>query len=188
MNTEALASGLPLVSVILGVLILGAIFEGLEQMWREARTTSVISKVEMTGDNKLRWSDIRRIFQFIGTSAVIGTGIGALPGIGSTLAATLGYATGRKIHKGAVPFGEGTPEGVAATEAANSSVAGANLIPVLSLGIPGNVAAVFIILAMESIGSFNPGPEVFRLIPESGQHGDGNCVWPVHGDALCQCS
>ena len=89
--------------------------------------------------------------------------IGALPGIGSTLAATLGYATGQKMHKGPVPFGEGTPEGVAATEAANSAVSGSNLIPVLSLGIPGNVSAVFLILAAESIGGFNPGPSVFRF-------------------------
>ena len=59
--------------------------------------------------------------------------------------------------------GEGAPEGVAATEAANSSVSGANLIPVLSLGIPGNAAAVFLILAAESIGGFNPGPSVFRF-------------------------
>jgi len=49
------------------------------------------------------------------------------------------------------------------TEAANSSVSGANLIPVLSLGIPGNAAAVFLILAMESIGGLNPGPSVFRF-------------------------
>lgn len=121
----------------------------------------------MHGDSKLRLSDIRKIAPFVGVSAMIGTVIGALPGIGSTLAATLGYATGRRMHKGDVPFGEGTPEGVAATEAANSAVAGANLIPVLSLGIPGNIAAVFLILAAESIGGFNPGPAVFR-IPASG--------------------
>ena len=62
-----------------------------------------------------------------------------------------------------MPFGQGTPEGIAATVAANSSVSGANLIPVLSLGIPGNVGAVFLILAAESIGGFNPGPSVFRF-------------------------
>lgn len=44
-------------------------------------------------------------------------------------------------------------------------MSGSNLIPVLSLGIPGNVAAVFILLAMESIGGLNPGPNVFRLTP-----------------------
>ncbi len=165
LGTDGLASGLPLVSVILGVLILGAIFESLENMWREIQEKAVITKVEMSGDNRLHFSDIKSILPFIGLSASLGTIVGALPGIGSTLAATLGYASGKRIHKGDIKFGEGAPQGVAATEAANSSVAGANLIPVLSLGIPGNVSAVFIILAMESIGGFNPGPAVFRLIP-----------------------
>ncbi|HHZ77207.1 MAG TPA: hypothetical protein EYO32_10020 [Rhodospirillales bacterium] len=165
LGTDGLASGLPLVSVILGVLILGAIFESLENMWREIQEKAVITEVKMSGDNRLHFSDIKSILPFIGLSASIGTMVGALPGIGSTLAATLGYASGKRIHKGDIKFGEGAPQGVAATEAANSSVAGANLIPVLSLGIPGNVSAVFIILAMESIGGFNPGPAVFRLIP-----------------------
>ena len=166
LGTDGLASGLPLVSVILGVLILGAIFESLENMWREMQEKAVITKVEMSGDNRLHFSDIRSILPFIGLSASLGTMVGALPGIGSTLAATLGYASGKRIHRGDIKFGEGAPQGVAATEAANSSVAGANLIPVLSLGIPGNVSAVFIILAMESIGGFNPGPAVFRLMPD----------------------
>ena len=64
-------------------------------------------------------------------------------------------------------FGSGAIEGLAATEAANSSVSGANLIPVLSLGIPGNTAAVFLILAAESIGGFNPGPAVFQFTKTS---------------------
>jgi putative tricarboxylic transport membrane protein len=104
----------------------------------------------------------------IGRSALIGTGIGALPGVGSSLAAMLGYGAAkrrqrRRGHPGAVPFGEGAPEGVAATESANSSVAGANLIPVLSLGIPGNVSAVFIVLAAETIDGLSPGPTAFRI-------------------------
>ena len=165
-GSDALAGGLPLIGVVLGVLILGEVFKALEDMWREKRATDAISAPPASGDNRLRLRDIRRIAPFVGISAAIGTMIGALPGIGSTLAATLGYATGRKLHKGDVPFGEGTPEGVAATEAANSAVSGANLIPVLSLGIPGNVAAVFIILATETISGFNPGPAVFRLVPD----------------------
>ncbi|MAF46869.1 MAG: tripartite tricarboxylate transporter permease [Rhodospirillales bacterium] len=163
LGLDALSQGFPIVTAVLGVLILGEVFKALDDMWREKRASAAIQQTTMRGDNKLRWADVRRILPFIGTSAVIGTAIGALPGIGSTLAATLGYASGRKIHKGKPAFGEGAPEGVAATEAANSSVAGANLIPVLSLGIPGNVSAVFLVLAAESIGGFNPGPSVFRF-------------------------
>ena len=162
-GTDFLSTGVPLITAVLGVLILGEVLYAFEQMWRDRRANQKLVETEQSGDNGLSLKERGRLMPFIGISAVIGTGIGALPGIGSTLAATLGYATGQRIHKGPVPFGKGTPEGVAATEAANSSVSGANLIPVLSLGIPGNVGAVFLILAAESIGGFNPGPGVFRF-------------------------
>lgn len=167
LGTQTLAQGFPVATVILGVLILGEVFKSLEDLWQERRARSRIASAQPHGDQRLHWADIRRLMPYIARSAVIGTLIGALPGIGSTLAATLGYTSGArrhaKRHPDARPFGQGAPEGIAATEAANSSVSGANLIPVLSLGIPGNAAAVFLILAAESIGGFNPGPSVFKF-------------------------
>ncbi len=157
--------GIPLISAILGVLILGEVFKALEDMHNERKRTSKIELTKQSGDNKLHWADIRRIYRYVIMSAGIGTFIGALPGIGSTLAATMGYSIGRETSGKAEEFGTGIPEGVASTEAANSAVSGANLIPVLSLGIPGNVAAVFLILATESISGFNPGPPVFNFNP-----------------------
>lgn len=168
LGMEAIAGGFPITTAILGVLIIGEIFKSLEDMGRERLKSGIIKQTTLIGDNKLHLFEIRRLFPYIANSAMIGTFIGALPGIGSTLAATLGYSTGRKMHEKSgkhlgPKFGEGAPEGVASTEAANSSVSGANLIPVLSLGIPGNAAAVFLILAAESIGGFNPGPAVFKF-------------------------
>lgn len=168
MGSQELARGFPIATSVLGVLIIGAVFKGLDELWHERRREGRITEVAEEGDQRLHWSDVRRIWPYISRSAVIGTMIGALPGVGSTLAATLGYTVGRARHskandEGKTPFGKGAMEGIAATEAANSSVSGANLIPVLSLGIPGNAAAVFLILAAESIGGFNPGPSVFRF-------------------------
>ena len=163
MGSTFLADGFPLITAVLGVLIMGEVISSFEEMWRDRRGNVDSTPVPQSTDNSLSWAERRKLLPFISVSALVGTAIGALPGIGSTLAATLGYATGQKMHKGPVPFGQGTPEGVAATEAANSSVSGANLIPVLSLGIPGNVSAVFLILAADSIGGFNPGPSVFRF-------------------------
>lgn len=163
LGTDALSDGVPMITAIMGVLILGEVLVSVETLWLERRARVEVASPPQGGDDRLTWRDRKALLPFIGVSAVVGTIIGALPGIGSTLAATLGYATGQKMHKGPVPFGKGTPEGVAATEAANSAVSGSNLILVLSLGIPGNVGAVFIILAAESIGGFNPGPAVFRF-------------------------
>ncbi|MEM6389257.1 MAG: tripartite tricarboxylate transporter permease [Pseudomonadota bacterium] len=171
LGQPGLSDGIPIAAAVLGVLIVGEVFKGLEDISREGpsvRPSLALSGARAPG----LWADLPRLLPYIGRSAVIGTAIGALPGIGSTLAATLGYTSGQRRHaarKSAEDpaFGEGAPEGIAATEAANSSVSGANLIPVLSLGIPGNAAAVFLILAMESIAGFNPGPTVFR-VPQDG--------------------
>jgi len=170
-GSQELAQAFPITTAVLGVLILGEVFRGIEDAWRERSYRNAYTGVTETEEQRLRVSDIKRLLPFIGRSAVIGTAIGALPGVGSTLAATLGYTVGRGRYdkrKGADAraFGDGVPEGIAATEAANSSVSGANLIPVLSLGIPGNAAAVFLILAAESIGGFNPGPSVFKFTTE----------------------
>lgn len=165
LDLPALSQGLSLTTVVLGVLVLGEVFKGLEDALR-SRGTAAAGALALVGEQRLTGADFRRILPHVGRSAVIGTVIGALPGIGSTLAATLGYTLGKARHAKAgkePPFGEGAIEGIAATEAANSAVSGANLIPVLSLGIPGNAAAVFLILAADSIGGFNPGPGVFRM-------------------------
>lgn len=163
LDTQTLANGFPLITVVLGVLILGEILFASETLWHTHRRGQLPADPPQSGDSHLTWAERKRLLPYISISALIGTVIGALPGIGSTLAATLGHAAGRKMHRGSVPFGQGAPEGIAATEAANSSVVGANLIPVLSLGIPGNVGAVFLILAADSIGGFSPGPSVFRF-------------------------
>ncbi|MGH1466108.1 MAG: tripartite tricarboxylate transporter permease [Cognatishimia sp.] len=163
LGTDVLENGMPMIAAVMGVLILGEVIYSFEQTWRDRRESVEPTMIPQSGDNSLSMRERRKLLPFIGVSAVTGTIVGALPGIGSTLAATLGYAVGQKRHKGPIEFGKGTPEGIAATEAANSAVSGSNLIPVLSLGIPGNVGAVFIILAAESIGGFNPGPSVFRF-------------------------
>ncbi|WP_371229886.1 tripartite tricarboxylate transporter permease [Roseovarius sp. 2305UL8-3] len=158
-----LGNGLPLTSAVLGVLVLGEVFTAIEDQTRNHKVQSNLENLVSPGDQSFRWPDVRRLLPTIGRSAAIGTGIGALPGIGTTLAATLGYEVARKKSPNKDRFGTGEPEGIAATEAANSAVSGANLIPVMSLGIPGNFAAVFLILAVESIGDFTFGPQVFRF-------------------------
>lgn len=168
---QSLAEGIPVASAVLGVLILGEVFKALEDLRKEGADEASGAVSSGTGDRSLSFSEIRALFPHIARSSAIGTAIGALPGVGSTLAATLGYGAGKRRHEkarkpGEPAFGEGVPAGVASTEAANSSVSGANLIPVLSLGIPGNTAAVFLILAMDTISGFNPGPTVFRIPSE----------------------
>jgi putative tricarboxylic transport membrane protein len=93
--------------------------------------------------------------------AVIGTLLGALPGIGSTAAAFMSYASARQASSDPGSFGKGNIHGIAAAESANSSVMGANMIPLLTLGIPGSVSAALIVSAF-MIHGVQPGPFLFE--------------------------
>jgi len=92
--------------------------------------------------------------------SLIGTGIGAVPGAGGPIAAFLAYAHARKFSKDPSKFGEGEIDGVIAPESANNAVTGGAMIPLLSLGIPGDPATA-ILLAGMMIHSMTPGPMLF---------------------------
>jgi putative tricarboxylic transport membrane protein len=97
-------------------------------------------------------------------SSLIGSAIGALPGIGASLAAFVGYGTARKYSKAPKKFGRGALDGVAGPEAANSAVVGGSFVPLLTLGIPGNVTTALLIGTF-LVHGIEPGPHVFKTEP-----------------------
>lgn len=92
--------------------------------------------------------------------SALGTGIGAIPGTGGAIAAFLAYDHAKRFSKAGTPFGKGNIQGVIAPEAANNAVTGGTLIPLLSLGIPGDPATA-IVLAGLMIHGITPGPALF---------------------------
>ena len=154
-----IADGLPLVSVGMGVFVLGEIIFVMANK-RSLAERSVAPAPDDDG-RRLTFSEYRSVFRTIARSSMIGTVIGAIPGIGSTVAATIGYSAAKRASKNPEKFGTGHLEGVAATEAANSSVCGANLIPLLTIGVPGNVVAAFLLGAL-IIHGVVPGPTLIR--------------------------
>lgn len=99
-------------------------------------------------------------------SSTIGAIIGAIPGTGSAIAATLGYQYAQRFSKNReVPFGQGHPEGISAPEAANSALTGGALIPMLILGIPGDPVTAVMLGAL-IIQGLAPGPMLFELNPD----------------------
>lgn len=93
--------------------------------------------------------------------AGIGTGIGAIPGTGGPIAAFLAYDHARRFSKRPDDYGKGELSGVVAPETANNAVTGGAMIPLLSLGIPGDPATA-VILGGLLLHGLQPGPMLFR--------------------------
>jgi putative tricarboxylic transport membrane protein len=89
--------------------------------------------------------------------SVIGTVIGAIPGLGGTVAAFLAYTAAMRASRSPETFGKGNIEGVIGPEASNNSKDGGALIPTLSFGIPGS-AEMAVFLGVLVLHGIQPGP------------------------------
>ena len=101
----------------------------------------------------LRWTVLR--------STVVGVFVGALPGLGSDVAAWLGYDLEKRFSKKPEEFGNGSMRGMTGCEVANNSEAGGALIPAMTFGIPGDTQMVVILGALLMNG-VRPGPMLFQ--------------------------
>jgi len=121
----------------------------------KSKITGVLPKIK----------DIAKLTKTMIVGSLVGTGIGAIPGAGGPIAVFLSYDYARKISKNSSKFGKGEPEGVAAPESANNAVAGGALIPMLTLGIPGDPITAILLGAL-MIQGLIPGPLLFQQTPQ----------------------
>ena len=121
-----------------------------------------VGKTRSLGKNSVTFAEYRRCFKSIVRGSFIGVFLGSIPGIGAAPAAFLSYSEARRKSPVKENFGKGELEGVAASEAGNNGVAGATLIPLLALGIPGDVITAIIIGAF-MVHGLQPGPMMFIL-------------------------
>jgi len=158
-----LYSGINLMAILIGLLAMSEIFIQVER--KLVQKTVHLPTPKNKEDTRLSLKELRRCLKTIFRSAVIGTFIGSLPGLGPSLAAMLGYNIAKERSKDPDRFGKGDLEGIAAAEAANNAVSGANMIPLLALGVPGDVTAAVLIGAF-LIQGIQPGPMIFREHPD----------------------
>lgn len=110
----------------------------------------------------------RQIFSYRKTivrSGLIGTLIGAIPGVGEDIAAWVSYDFAKRGSKEPDTFGKGSVEGLIASETGNNAAVAGAVIPVLSLGIPGSAPAAVLLAAM-FIHGVRPGPMIMIESPE----------------------
>lgn len=151
-----LAGGIHFVPALIGIFGISEVLTQVEALGtpRQAIEAGVLRVREYL-------ASFRRFLPLTLRSAVIGTFIGAIPGIGGEIACLVAYDQARRtVKKPTAEFGKGAYEGVLAPEVANNAAIGGALIPMLTLGIPGD-AVTAVILGMLFIHGLRPGPLVF---------------------------
>lgn len=147
-----LMSGFQVVPVLMGAFAIPQIIDGL-------RHVDPGKAIALTGRILPNFAAVRRHMPTIARSGVIGTGVGALPGVGEDVAGWVSYGVGKSVSHDGKNFGKGSIEGLLSSETANNACIGGALIPLLVLGIPGSPPAAALMGAFK-INNIIPGPTI----------------------------
>jgi putative tricarboxylic transport membrane protein len=156
-----LERGISLIPVGIGMLAFAEIIIQLEEHIRTANPKGTLKFSSKKEDKSLSWREYTGTLKTIFRSSIAGTAVGSMPGLGAPVASFFAYDRAKKSSKNPEEYGKGKLDGIAASEAANSAVLGASLIPLFTLGIPGNLAAALLIGAFIIHGMI-PGPLMFE--------------------------
>ena len=156
-----LNNGFDTLTVLVGLFAITEIIKVAESVKYEAEgsvTTVDMKKIKGFG---FSWKEFFGQMPNFARSSAIGVGIGILPGIGGATSNILSYLVAKKQSKHPEKFGTGIIDGVVASETANNATIGGALIPLLTLGIPGD-GVTAIMLGGFLIHGVQPGPMLFR--------------------------
>lgn len=150
-----LTSGINFIPIMIGLFATSEAFKSMEDLFSVNQVKITVEKV------KLKWSEFKTIIGTILRSAGIGTATGIIPGAGADIAAFVAYNEAKRFAKNKEEFGHGDLRGIAAPEAAGNSVTGGAMIPLLTLGIPGD-AVTAVLLGALMVQGLQPGPMLFE--------------------------
>ena len=147
------------------------LYEGVSFMPALIGMFSIAQMLELTGEKRIANDDIdlstikrekmpKGMAPFIALGTAVGTLVGIIPGEGATIAAFVSYNMAKQKSKLKHLFGKGNPEGIAAAESGNNACVGGSLVPLLTLGIPGNTVSAALMGGL-MIQGLIPGPELF---------------------------
>ena len=150
-----LASGVDLIVVVLGLFALSQAFLLLVEKDQSPKTQPLQGSL---------LSGLRELWVYKRVAAVssgFGVMMGMIPGVGEFTAQFMSYTYAQRTSKTPDDFGNGAPEGLIASEAANNAVPAAAMIPLLALGIPGE-ALTAMMLSVFYVHNVIPGPQLFQ--------------------------
>lgn len=156
-GTVALSGGIGLIPAMVGAFGFAELMTVMKHPKYEVVKTKITRVIP-------RFKDIKRYWKTIVRSGVVGTFIGAVPGVGEDIAAWVSYDMAKRSSPEGDKFGTGVVEGLIAAEAGNNACVAGAMIPVLSLAIPGSAPAAVLLAAM-FIHGIRPGPLIMIESP-----------------------
>lgn len=142
-DLNELVDGIALVPMLIGLLTIPEIMAQYEE--RVKTVKAHIPPPSCKDDTRITRKDWKQMVRPMISGSLLGTTIGIIPGLGPTLGAFMGYDAAWRQSKHREEFGRGSVEGIAGAESGNNSVSGANLVPLLGLGVPGDVEAAILV-------------------------------------------
>jgi putative tricarboxylic transport membrane protein len=137
-----LQDGFVLLPVLIGLFGVAAVFEEAERGVPEGQS---MSDIKIGRDSTFKLSLFKGQIGNLIRSSGIGTFVGILPGVGGSAASILAYSNAKTFSRTPERFGKGEPAGIIASESGNNGLTGGALIPLLSLGIPGDSTTALLI-------------------------------------------
>ncbi|MCL2472904.1 MAG: tripartite tricarboxylate transporter permease [Treponema sp.] len=133
---KELIYGFALLPVLIGLFALGQMFEEAESGMKDniRKNTEALQK----SSRKFSFMDFKDQKINLLRSSILGTLVGVMPGVGGSAACILSYTQAKTFSKTPEKFGTGIIDGVIASETSNNGLTGGALIPLLSMGIPGD--------------------------------------------------
>lgn len=150
-----LYSGLQVVPLMIGLFAISQVFMNLKTGVEQNQVTQKVTRVLPTKE------DLKQSLPVSIMCGFIGTFIGIIPAAGADIAAFVSYDVAKKRSRHPELFGTGCVEGIAAPEAGNNGDTSGALVPMLTLGVPGDATAAVLIGAL-TLQGLQPGPMLFK--------------------------
>jgi len=158
---HAMDDGLKLLPVLIGLFAVNQIIRDIVHLDEPIESIRVSRRGLF-----MRLADWKRQGVNLLRSSVIGTWVGILPGIGANIGSVMAYSAARSLSKEPDQFGQGSEEGIVASESANNATVGGALVPLIAMGVPGSVIDAILLGAL-TIHGLQPGPLLFAEQPQA---------------------
>ena len=164
MGIDELESGMALVPLLIGVFVISEVIIQAEKSAKVKMIDMNAGGIDDPTAQYFTWPEFKRCLPLMFRSSIIGSLIGMMPGLGSSVACFVAYGEEKRKAKNKDKWGTGVVEGIAAPESANNAVSGPSMIPLLTLGIPGSTIAA-VLIGMFLVNGLQVGPQIFATEP-----------------------